>query len=40
MIFMTFISMHSVFICVSFFLGAHIRRTRLDPLNLGMTEMV
>jgi hypothetical protein len=39
MIFMTFISMHSVIICVLFFLGAHMRCTRLYPLNPGVTTI-
>jgi hypothetical protein len=33
---MTFISIHSVIICVVFF-GAYMRCTRLCPLNLGVT---
>jgi hypothetical protein len=32
----TFISIHSVIICVVFF-GAYMRCTRLCPLNLGVT---
>jgi hypothetical protein len=36
---MTFISIHSVIICVVFF-GAYMRRTRLYPLNPGVTEAV
>jgi hypothetical protein len=36
---MTFISMHSVIICVVFF-GAYMRCTRLCPLNSGVTEVV
>jgi hypothetical protein len=35
----TFISIHSVTICVVFF-GAYMRCTRLYPLNLGVTEVV
>jgi hypothetical protein len=37
MIFMTFISMHSVIICVVFS-GAYMRCTRLCSLNLGVTH--
>jgi hypothetical protein len=33
----TFISIHSVIICVVFF-GAYMRRTRLYPLNPGVTS--
>jgi hypothetical protein len=33
----TFISIHSVIICVVFF-GAYMRRTRLYPLNPGVTK--
>ncbi len=36
---MTFISIHSVIICVVFF-GAYMRCTRLYPLNLGVTKVV
>jgi hypothetical protein len=36
---MTFISIHSVIICVVFF-GAYMRCTRLSPLNPGATEVV
>jgi hypothetical protein len=36
---MTFISIHSVIICVVFF-GAYMRCTRLYPLNPGVTEVV
>jgi hypothetical protein len=39
MILMTFISMHSVIICVVLS-GAYMRRTRLCSLNPGMTEVV
>jgi hypothetical protein len=39
MIFMTFISMHSVIICVVFS-GAYMRYTRLCSLNPGVTEVV
>jgi hypothetical protein len=35
----TFISIHSVIICVVFF-GAYMRCTRLCPLNPGVTEVV
>jgi hypothetical protein len=35
----TFISIHSVIICVVFF-GAYMRHTRLYPLNPGVTEVV
>jgi hypothetical protein len=35
----TFISIHSVIICVVFF-GAYMRCTRLYPLNPGVTEVV
>jgi hypothetical protein len=35
----TFISIHSVIICV-FFFAAYMRCTRLYPLNLGVTEVV
>jgi hypothetical protein len=35
----TFISIHSVIICV-FFFDAYMRRTRLYPLNSGVTEVV
>jgi hypothetical protein len=35
----TFISVHSVIICVVFF-GAYMRCTRLYPLNPGVTEVV
>jgi hypothetical protein len=35
----TFISIHSVIICVVFF-GAYMRCTRLYPLNTGVTEVV
>jgi hypothetical protein len=34
---MTFISIHSVIICVAFF-GAYMRCTRLCPLNPGVTK--
>jgi hypothetical protein len=39
MVFMTFISMHSVIICVVFS-GAYMRCTRLCSLNSGVTEVV
>jgi hypothetical protein len=39
MIFMTFISMHSIIICVVFS-GAYIRCTRLCSLSPGVTEVV
>jgi hypothetical protein len=39
MIFMTFISMHSVIICVVFS-GAYMRCTQLYSLNSGVTEVV
>jgi hypothetical protein len=39
MIFMTFISMHSVIICVVFF-GACMRCTQLCLLNPGVTKAV
>jgi hypothetical protein len=39
MIFMTFISMHSVIICVVFS-GAYMRCTRLCCLNPSVTEVV
>jgi hypothetical protein len=39
MIFMTFISMHYVIICVVFS-GAYMRCTRLCSLNPGVTEVV
>jgi hypothetical protein len=39
MIFMTFISMHSVIICVVFS-GAYMRCTRICPLNPGVIEVV
>jgi hypothetical protein len=35
----TFISIHSVIICVVFF-GTYMRCTRLYPLNPGVTEVV
>jgi hypothetical protein len=35
----TFISIHSVIICVVFF-DAYMRCTRLYPLNSGVTEVV
>jgi hypothetical protein len=35
----TFISIHSVIICVVFF-DAYMRCTRLYPLNLGVTKVV
>jgi hypothetical protein len=35
----TFISIHSVIICVVFF-GAYMRRTRLYPFNPGVTLIV
>jgi hypothetical protein len=35
----TFISIHSVIICVAFF-GAYMRCTRLCPLNPGVIEVV
>ena len=35
----TFISIHSIIICVVFF-GAYMRCTRLCPLNPGVTEVV
>jgi hypothetical protein len=35
----TFISIHSVIICVVFF-SAYMRRTQLYPLNPGVTEVV
>jgi hypothetical protein len=35
----TFISIHSIIICVVFF-GAYMRCTRLYPLNLGVTKVV
>jgi hypothetical protein len=35
----TFISIHSVIICVVFF-GAYMRCIQLCPLNLGVTEVV
>jgi hypothetical protein len=38
MIFMTFISMHSVNICVVFS-GAYMRCTWICPLNLGVTVL-
>jgi hypothetical protein len=38
MIFMTFISMHSVIICVAFS-GAYMRCTRLCSLNPGVTVL-
>jgi hypothetical protein len=39
MIFMAFISTHSVIICVVFS-GAYMRCTRICPLNPGVTEVV
>jgi hypothetical protein len=39
MIFMTFISMHSIIICVVFS-GACMRCTQLCLLNLGVTKVV
>jgi hypothetical protein len=35
----TFISIHSIIICVVFF-GTYMRHTRLYPLNLGVTKVV
>jgi hypothetical protein len=39
MIFMTFISMHSIIICVVFS-SAYVRCTQLCSLNPGVTEVV
>jgi hypothetical protein len=40
MIFVTFISIYTLSLYVMFFFGAHMRRTRLYPLNPGVTKVV